>query len=186
MILTLKKALLFCAVAVVLGAISVYGMSMIAPREALKAVTVEGINEELGLKLTMTLDKTTFQLGEPVNISLTMTNVSNRTVKLNIMHLGHRFDFRIYNITHEDIYQWNRGHGCAMVDEVILEPDESLSRNLQWEQICNNYRIVPRDQLVVPGTYYIVGQTGPVSYVNGERLLDVAIAESAELEITIT
>jgi len=46
------------------------------------------------LELTLTLDKTSYSLGEPVNLTLTITNISNQTI--NYTHTGLDFDFSSY------------------------------------------------------------------------------------------
>ena len=49
--------------------------------------------EKGNLELTMTLDKTTYSLGEPVNLTLTITNISTQTI--NFTHTGLDFDFQV-------------------------------------------------------------------------------------------
>lgn len=56
------------------------------------------------LELTMTIDKFSYSLGEPVNLTLTLTNVSNQTI--NFEHTGLDFDFQVTNGTNNLVYQW--------------------------------------------------------------------------------
>ena len=112
------------------------------------------------LELTMTLDKTSYFLGEPVNLTLTLTNVSNQTI--NYEHTGLDFDFQVYNGTNNPVYRWSNFQ--AIPQFIALEPlyaGASISANFTWLQTCN-YNAQVQGDLILPGTYYIVGQTGPI------------------------
>ena len=65
---------------------------------------VEGVNQTVGLQLTMTLQKTNYSLGEPVNMTFTMTNISNQTINLG-QYADYRFGFIVYNDTNNSIYR---------------------------------------------------------------------------------
>lgn len=138
----------------------------------------EGINSQFGLKLTASLEKRVYPIGEPVNITMAITNISNQTVTYAIAHGGNRFDFRVYNSTMDNVYQWSLwGVFAVHWDRITLEPGESLAVGQiggefhthtgyrVWTQVCNKdeYAALP----VAAGTYYIVGQTGPIIEVNG-------------------
>ncbi|MGD0158934.1 MAG: BsuPI-related putative proteinase inhibitor [Candidatus Bathyarchaeia archaeon] len=121
-----------------------------------------------GLELTMRLENIVYILGEPVNITLTVTNISNQTMNYNFEHPN--FDFRVYNDTNDNLYQWSNTQVSLNYGSIIpLNPGESLaSGNLVWPQTCN---VMDGSQSfpVSPGTYYIVGydlgngtQTGPI------------------------
>ncbi len=111
------------------------------------------------LELTMTLDKTTYSLGEPVNLTLTITNISNQTI--NYEHTGLDFDFQVYNDTNSVVYQWSNFQGIAQFIAIVpLPAGESRSANFTWLQTCNFNASVNGDP-VSPGTYNIIGQTGP-------------------------
>ena len=116
--------------------------------------------ENGNLELTMTLDKTSYSLGEPVNLTLTITNISGQTI--NYTHTGLDFDFQVYNGTNNVVYQWSNFR--AIPQFIAIEPlpaGESISANFTWLQICNFNAQVQGDP-ISPGTYYIVGQTGPI------------------------
>jgi hypothetical protein len=129
--------------------------------------TVEGDNEQLGLQLTMALQKTKYSLGESISVTLTITNISNQTIRFGLGPYND-FDFRVYNGTNSILYQWSdRWIGVAVYAHVLLETlnaGESLSENLAWQQTCYNSGLsegVP----VSSGTYYIVGRIGgPIYY----------------------
>ena len=111
------------------------------------------------LELTMTLNKTSYSLGEPVNLTLTITNISNQTI--NFEHTGLDFDFQVYNGTNNVVYQWSNFRAIAQFITIMpLSAGESFSANFTWLQTCNFNAQVEGDP-VSPGTYYIVGQTGP-------------------------
>lgn len=185
---TFKKALMFCAVALLLGGISVYGMNMIAPRESPKSVTVEGVNEELGLKLTMTLDKTVFQLGEPVNITFAITNISNETIRF-IPRPGRGTDFLVYNETHSDVYLKSRFFGLPGTSSITLSPEESVGGKRQWKQVYNNhtweeFEKGEHESPVSPGTYYIVGRS-QICGINGQEIFPWITIETEPVEMII-
>jgi hypothetical protein len=111
------------------------------------------------LELTMAIDKTTFTLGEPVNLTLTITNISNQTI--NYEHTGLDFDFQVDNGTNNQVYQYS--NFIAIPQFIAIEPlapGASKSANFTWSQTCNFNEQVEEDP-VSPGTYYIIGQTGP-------------------------
>jgi hypothetical protein len=119
--------------------------------------TTTGANGTLQLNLTM--EKTAFSLGEPVNLTVTITNISNQTI--NYTHTGLDFDFQVYNDTNNIVYQWSNFMGIAQF--VTIEPlpaGENRSQNFTWQQTCNFNASVQGTQ-VSAGTYYIVGLTGP-------------------------
>jgi hypothetical protein len=143
--------------------------------------TTEGVNDDL--ELTMTLEKTEYSLGEPINITLTITNISNQTKNFGMGPDANDFDFHVYNDTDSNIYSYsNRWEGVAIPQYVILETlnaGESLSENLAWPQTCHNTGLsegVP----VSPGTYYIVGRIGPPFFYGENNTI-----ETAPIQVTI-
>ncbi len=114
--------------------------------------------EKDNLELTMTLDKTVYSLGEPVNLTLTITNISDQTI--NFTHTGLDFDFQVTNDTNNLVYQWS--NFIAIPQFIAIEPlpaGESISANFTWLQTCNFNAQVNGDP-VSPGIYNIIGQTG--------------------------
>jgi hypothetical protein len=59
--------------------------------------SAEVVDEQLGLNLTITPEKTVYGLGEPINVTLTVTNISNQTI--NFAYAAWTFDFLVYNDT---------------------------------------------------------------------------------------
>lgn len=152
-----------CVILVLLVIVTVAMVFEVQPIKA-DETSAEVVDEQLGLNLTMTLEKTAYTLGEPINITLTLTNISNQTTTIELSAYNN-FDFRVYNDTNSTLYQWsNRWIGVAVPQVIWLETHnagESLSQNLAWDQTCYNTGLsegVP----VSPGAYYIVGQIGSV------------------------
>jgi hypothetical protein len=115
--------------------------------------------ENGNLELTMTLGKTAYNLGEPINLTLAITNISNQTI--NFTHTGLDFDFQVYNDTNNQVYQWSNFKAIAQFIAIVpLHAGESMSANFTWLQTCNFNAQVEGDP-VSPGTYNIIGQTGP-------------------------
>lgn len=111
------------------------------------------------LELTLTIDKTSYSLGEPVNLTLTITNISNKTI--NYTHTGLDFDFQVTNGTNNQVYQWSNFRAIAQFIAIIpLAPGESSSANFTWQQISNFNPQTEGDPLS-PGTYNMIGETGP-------------------------
>ena len=134
---------------------------------------VGGFNEQLGLLLTLALQKTNYGLGESVNITFTITNISGRTISLFHYFVGafNMFEFRVYNDTDNSIWSeiypvYPGGNpGGPVVTVTFLDSGDSLTGGLVWEQTYNSTAFsqgVP----VSLGTYYIVGQIGPI-FMNG-------------------
>lgn len=115
-----------------------------------------------GLTLTMTIPKTTYPLSEPVNFTLSINNVSNRTISF--ANRYGLFDFIVYNDT-AILYRnsLNMLMSPQWIQVMSLPPGGSYSQNMQWEQDCNiNIKFSSGGLspvfLAQPGTYYIVGQ----------------------------
>jgi hypothetical protein len=115
----------------------------------------------------MTLNKTEYSVGEPINVTLTITNTSNQT--LNFYYSAWSFDFLVYNATNKNIYQWSSFQVFPQfIADLQFSPGESLTRVLVWPQTCNK-TMSSEGIPVSPGTYYIVGlasspklQTAPI------------------------
>ncbi len=145
--------------------------------------TVDGVDQQLGLQLSMTLQKTNYSLGEPVSILLTITNVSNQTVSFTLGPSGNQFDFHVYNATNSNIYWytsiWLGGVFPLFLVLETLNPGESLSSSLVWQQTFS-HSLESGGIPVSPGTYYIVGRIGPPFFISENSTL-----ETAPTQITI-
>lgn len=187
-----RSLLLFLTMVLISVAIASF-LALFLVLQDMSQPKAECINIQLGLKLTASLEKRVYRTGEPINITMAITNISNETVTYAIGHSGHRFDFRVYNSTLSDIYQWSRWLRFAAIwDEIALEPGQSLAVGQirgafpwVWTQICNKDEYVALP--VAAGTYCIVGQTGPIVEVNGNYFLGEhrIIIETSPMEIAI-
>jgi hypothetical protein len=123
----------------------------------ISSATSSAIGDNGELQLTLAVEKTTFSLGEPVNLTITLTNISNKTVSFT--HTGLDFNFQVYNDSNNLVYQWS--NFMAIPQFVAIEPfpaGESRSQSFTWLQTCN-FNISVNGDPVSPGTYSIVGQS---------------------------
>jgi hypothetical protein len=127
--------------------------------------------QQFSLDINLGLNKTEYDLGEPVNVTLTVTNITNETAGFWLAPSW--WDFLVYNDTNNCLYQWSHS-GIVFpmwVMNVTLEPGMTVSEAMVWPQTCNatvDHYGTPVSP-VSPGTYYIVGlyfhydlQTAPV------------------------
>lgn len=141
--------------------------------------TVFGVLD--GWELNMTLEKTVYSLGEPVNITLILTNISNQTTSFGLGY-SNDFDFQVYNGTNNTLYKWSNrwlavAHPYVILGET-LNPGESLCEYVSWQQTCYNTGL-SEGAPVLPGTYYIVGQIGPIYYGTNSTI------ETTPIQMTI-
>ena len=129
-----------------------------------------------GLELTMMLEKTVYTLGEPISITLSISNISNQTITFG-MSYWNDYDFHVYNDS-KDIYWYSINEVGALIPDVIwditLNPGDSTSWTLVWQQ--TDFASEP----VCPGIYYIVGVVGPPFFYKENPTL-----ETTPLQITI-
>lgn len=121
-----------------------------------------------GLTLSMSLQQTSYGVGEPVNMTLSINNVSTKTITFGLS--ASTFNFIVYNST-GIVYQYTYGKVFpTWVVLYSLAAGISLPDNLQWNQTCNLISN-PSAALTVsnpsglcpvfrasPGTYCIVGE----------------------------
>jgi hypothetical protein len=112
-------------------------------------------------ELTMSIEKTVYSVGEPVNITLTLTNISNQTV--NVGDDAWLLDFVVSNGTSKLIYQ-HTGDGMMpmYIVNVKLQPGQNITDCYLWSQRYSGPNPGPT---VSPGTYYIVGKSDPSTIV---------------------
>jgi hypothetical protein len=125
------------------------------PPTSLQATSVNG-----SFELTVSVEKTVYSVGEPVNVTLSITNVSKQTV--DFTHSGMDFDFVVTNDTDNAVYQWSIGRAFPMFAMIEpLQPGENVTATYTWPQICNTNQSTA-GTLVSPGTYYIVGKSNSI------------------------
>jgi len=152
-----KQFVVFSLCVVLLVVVLAYGLKEILPSESqTEPIVVERVFDEWGLKLSMSVEKATYAYGEPVNITFTLKNIGNETIKIEFAGLSRRFDFSVYNST--DIFNISARIYCDLfhayfpaTDTVILNGGESLTSTMQWFQSSFYYETIQ----VPPGKYYI-------------------------------
>ena len=126
-----------------------------SPPTALQATSVNG-----SFELTFSVEKTVYSVGEPVNITLAITNISSQTV--DFTHTGMDFDFIVTNGTDNVIYQWSIGRAFPMfIVMEPLQPGENVTATYVWPQTCNSNPSTDGAS-AQPGTYYIVGKSNSI------------------------
>jgi len=155
--MALKRLILLSALTVVLGFSMVYALSckLKIKNSTLTISTARGVDEQAGLELTMQLEKTEYNLGEQISITLTITNIGNQTI--NFPYAAWTFDFRVYNDTNSTIYQWSSLRIFPMhIIDTPLDLGTGLTNVLVWPQTSN--RTVDSEGVPISsGTYFIVG-----------------------------
>jgi hypothetical protein len=124
------------ALTVLLGISLVYAVSYaFKPKNSSQTLpTSEVVGKQDRLEFTMMLEKTEYGLGEPINITLAITNISNQTINYTL-EVHPSVDFRVYNDTNGDLYQWSISQ--ISLNIWILTPidaGESLTYHLVWPQ----------------------------------------------------
>jgi len=185
MILSLKKVAALGIVVSLFGVGATWGLKTLTAKEVTGPVEAETTYGPI--KLTVRLDKNTFRLGENVNVTVTITNISNETILL-AYSLPPKIDFAVYNSSSDIIFSYSRSGGWAMVEvRLILEPSESNSQMWEWNQVQANYYFESKQ--VQPGIYYIAGLTvpyylGPKDEYRGDYVWLKVETSKVKIEIT--
>jgi len=117
------------------------------------AESVAGVNDIL--ELQMTVERSYIDIGDSVNITLTLRNVGNKTLMV-WFGSSQSFDLYLYYMG-VPIAKWSDGMAFLMlVWELYLEPNETYTRTLNWDfyiyDSSTGNRYPP-----IPGIYEIVG-----------------------------
>jgi hypothetical protein len=114
----------------------------------------------VSLELTMFIEKTVFNIGEPVNVTFALTNIGNQTVDLTRTAMN--FDF-IVTSGGSVVYDYFRSQAFPMwAMTVQLTPGENVTETHVWPQTyLINPSYAPGTQ-VSPGIYFIEGQSSPM------------------------
>ena len=82
-----------------------------------------------GLAFNLTTDKSTYQVGQPVQLTFTETNVSNHAVTVSD---GPSIDGFNVTLNGKTIWQSNSGINPQVIEQVTLQPGQSLTENATW------------------------------------------------------
>jgi len=157
------------------------------PVSADNNTALSAVSNGLQLSITLTADKTTYEVGEEVEITFAVTNVSNQTLNFINQNGDSNFNFQVYNSTHNAVYTWELG-GIPLDNwNITLAPNESYTRNLAWTQIYDMAPPIPpppQYPQVPLGAYYIIGELG---FANPYPIQTTPPnCQTAPLNITIT
>jgi len=117
-------------------------------------LTVEATNYPL--RLSMTINKTEFKLGEPINMKFTLKNIGNKTLVLYTDR--DMLSFIVYDKAGSEVYNEYR-HVAYTHSTYRIHPDEELSFGnvTTWYQKVEPYQNFHLGN-APPGTYHIIGE----------------------------
>ena len=113
------------------------------------------------LELTMSIEKTVFSIGEPVNVTFSITNIGNQT--FDFMSTMMNFDLIVSNGANSVVYDYFATQMFSdLARNVPISPGGNITETLVSPQTyVTNPMYVPGPQ-VSSGTYYIVGKSSPL------------------------
>jgi hypothetical protein len=151
-----------------------------------KFLTATAVNKAVGLELTVQLEKTEYSLGEPVNMTFTLTNISNKTINL-VLVSDIAWDYQVLNATNDlmfdylsDVFTFG-----AVGFPVQIAAGQTITARFVWPQaygpipwfdgeLLGITRITP----VPPGTYYITGRFSNSSFTLQTSPLQIIIGQA--------
>lgn len=96
--------------------------------------------------VTLRVNQYEFESGEPITLSLTVTNQTQQPIRLQFRD-SQRYDFVIENETGKIVWRWSEGHLFAqMLGEESVGPERP---ELQYTETCSDN--------LQPGRYKITG-----------------------------
>ena len=106
-----------------------------------------------GLIAELTLDggRTTFSQGEPVSMTLSISNCGDEEV-IRFYSSGQRYDFVVSDTEGQDVWRWS--HDKAFIQVIgsqVLVPSETVTYTEVWNQNDNT------DEQVAVGQYGVLG-----------------------------
>ncbi|MGI6491536.1 MAG: LysM peptidoglycan-binding domain-containing protein [Peptococcaceae bacterium] len=127
-----------------------------------------------GLLYTITTDRRTYNQGDPVRITFTKRNISNRTIVLRY-RTSQRFDLIVRRGTEQrEVWRWSAGRSFAQATaSVRLQPGERQVFRATWDQRNN------RGQQVAPGNYTIEAVNVATGLANQSVSISIRIRQVA-------
>ena len=132
----------------------------------------------------MTIDKSQVALGESVNVTLVVTNVSNQTQVFSNQNGDLNFNFLVLNRALGDAVGYSHIIGPFPKDDtfVTLAPNENYTQDLVWnEQWESNIA-----KTAPPGVYQITGVTSGGPYEFETTPLNITITASSTPSPTLS
>lgn len=142
------------------------------------------VEDSLQLSITLDANKTNFRQGEEINLTLTLTNLSNLTKTLTDVNGASIFNFEIYQSSPDNwIYMYEIGAYPIIDKTITIPPNANYNQTFTWDQRGLDY-IHPSQEPV--GTYHIIGnindngsipslQTSRLSICIKYPLLEIAV-----------
>jgi hypothetical protein len=154
------------------GMVAAFGVAVM-PYSVNTTLTASSVDRLRGLEFTMALQKTIFKIGEPVNITFTITNIGS--VTYNFLHSFPEFDFIVYDSLNRQLYRDTAFKGFPTIAWTTpLYTGENYTTVLVWHQTSNQSIDNNEGTPVSPGQYSIVGiffmcmlQTSPLQIIIG-------------------
>ena len=116
------------------------------------------------LEFSIELNKTDFEKDENVTVTLSLINMSNKTLKLDWASYYWGWgqpifcDFYIVDVNGTRIYQFSRGRAVYMANwTMVVNPGERVTNFYYWYQVYSGR--TGYDAIVPKGTYSIIGIT---------------------------
>ncbi len=138
-------------------------------------------------EFTITLEKTSYKLGAPVEVKWTLINVGDENVTL--YHSADLFDFVVYNESLCHVFNYKNVSGIYPVYYPLppIYPGGNITKTGMWDQIYDSAKFVSPDmshgiyyEKVSPGIYYITGVFISFTWFNGGAM------ETPPIEIIIS
>jgi hypothetical protein len=116
---------------------------------------------EYPFKLTISMEKTTFKLGEPVNVTWTLTNIGEENITL-YNSRDDPLDFIVRGENFNHVFRYRAYNGVFLVVWPVAQiaPGDNITLTGTWKQIYDNVlesRNPARFKRVLSDTYYVSG-----------------------------
>ena len=105
-----------------------------SPSSVDKTVAFSNVDHGLQLSVTLQANKTRFVQGEVVNMTFTLTNVSNQTLNVSNLNSFSFFNFYIYDNKNNLVGARNIGAAPTQNVTINLPAKENYTENIQWDK----------------------------------------------------
>ena len=139
-----------------------------------------------GTSVSITTDQSTYQVGQPVQITVTDTNTTDQTIMYPVSGYTDRFNI---DIEQDGVEVWALGDGGGMIPQFIgegsLQPGQSLTYVETWNGISNEgLQTVMSGSFTVNASFYLPGYVS-----NGQALsttFQIAAPPAGQLTTSLT
>lgn len=115
-------------------------------------------------KLTISIEKNTYKLYEPINMTVTLKNVGEKNVTITFLSRPNPSPYwfwRVYDENDQLVFYHKAAVSVPSLEEMTLQPAQSMQQNCTWDQKATN-----SEQQVSSGIYYL---TAHVSFLYNEE-----------------